>query len=350
MLKRISLILGIIVSVLAILTYFQLKPNGSGSPSVFVSGSDSGSITPYPDTIVRTSWVSVLLLFCILSACGVAGIVIIWNIFDKPFAWEHLEYFGLAIMLLAAGAAGLPAEVKQLRCRRVVLILTSTRLQFPNGSWISWANIENIVGLPTMCGIRLASYRPYVDTVTSRQKTYARLSWRALLAMLSVNATSKLSGLTFSGADVFPKDAQAIGDFIQDVSEAAETVEEAEGPDGVTRGLKYTRSRFGFDMFWGQFPLDWSPSDLARLMIEYQEHEAVERFLKWEHDPARRGIADAGAGRERQNSCNCSICENPEAPRRPLMRIDCVFCAYTYAPSGEPPERLEPSVARMGHY
>ncbi len=38
------------------------------------------------------------------------------------------------------------------------------------------------------------------------------------------------------------------------------------------------------------------------------------------------------------------------APEAAIYRIECVFCAYTYAPSGEPPERLEPSVARIGHY
>ena len=57
----------------------------------------------------------------------------------------------------------------------------------------------------------------------------------------------------------------------------------------LTWQLEYSRKRYGFDLSWGRW-LDRSPSDLARLMIEYKERMIVDRFLQWEDDPERRRI------------------------------------------------------------
>ena len=289
---------------------------------------ESKPMEQLPNTVVRTPTGKMLLKGGISLAAAVASIGTLWYFFDEPFVGDDATWIVIAIILLCAGVVGVLGVAKRFRDhRRVILILTPTRLLFPDGSWIAWENVEDIglfsgrpkreasskrkgspkheekhesaadwaienkpgiwPPLPGMCGIRLVSYDPYLRTMNERQKKFIRLGRRMSLGVYGAVIISRLPALIFSGGwmDVLQQDLGVA----KDVSDGLSEVREVEELASLTWQLEYSRKRYGFDLSWSRW-LDRAPSDLARLMIEYKERLVVDQFLQWEDDPERRRV------------------------------------------------------------
>ena len=285
-----------------------------------------------PNTVIRTTSGKMLLNGGVCLAVTVTATGALWVLFDDPFAWDHTVYIVIAILSLCLGVAGILAVARRFwNHRRVILILTPTRLLFPDGRWIAWENIEDI-GLfstlpkreaslehkgsakheehverhestadwatedepriwppfPKMCGIRLLNYNPYLRSMNKRQRQFAILGRRMTLGIYMTVIISRLPTLIASGGwtDVLVNALGVTSDILHDISEAGEFAELAP----LASQLEYSRKRSGFDLSWGYW-LDRAPSELARLMVEYKERQVVDRFLQWEgDDPEQRRI------------------------------------------------------------
>jgi hypothetical protein len=248
-----------------------------------------------PPTVIRVSLRKVLLIGCFCFVADIISIGVVWYNLRGPFVASRLQYLVLAPLVFLICTAGLVRMVNLLQ-HRVIITLTATRMQFPSGSWVAWDNIESIEvfsgtkkqdsstrktkldgasdtgtshnvqaarSSPKMCGIRLASYAPYIRTLSAREKTYARWYRPASFIIFISIAISSL----FTLSSNILGDISTGFDLLDTTSEASEAAEVG----SAARSLKYTRKRYGFDLVWGQLLLDIPISDLAKLMVKYQD-------------------------------------------------------------------------------